>query len=79
MIPGITDTNENVTAIAAFVSGLRGIHHLHVLPFHRTAEQKYRRLNIEYKMNGVMPPTPERIREVEHTFETYGLEVTTEG
>lgn len=78
MIPGITDNDENVTAIAVFISGLRGIHHLHVLPFHRTAEQKYRRLNIEYKMNGVMPPTPERIREVKQAFEAYGLKVTKE-
>lgn len=78
MIPAITDTRENVTAIAIFAAGLRGIRDIQVLPFHRTAEQKYRRLNIEYKMNGVMPPTPERIREVEHTFETYGLKVTTE-
>lgn len=75
MIPGITDTNENVTAVARLVSGLKGIRDIDVLPYHRTAEQKYRRLKLENKMKGVMPPPPERTGEVKDIFVTYGLNV----
>lgn len=75
MIPGITDTDENVTAVAKFLSGLKGIRDIDVLSYHRTAEQKYRRLQLENKLKGVTPPSPERTREVKNIFETYGLNV----
>ena len=75
MIPGITDTIENVTAVAKFVSGLKSIHNIEVLPYHRTAEQKYRRLKLENKMKGVLPPSPERTREVKNIYKSYDLNV----
>ncbi|MDQ1352319.1 MAG: pyruvate formate lyase activating enzyme [Acidobacteriota bacterium] len=75
LIPGITDTNENVTAVAAFVSSLKGIHDINVLPYHETAQHKYRRLNLDYEMEGVTPPSPVHTKEVKKLFETYGLNV----
>ena len=50
LIPGITDTDKNITAAATFVSSLKGIHEINILPYHRTAEEKYRRLKIKNKM-----------------------------
>lgn len=75
LIPGITDTNENVSAVADFVSRLKSIRDIDVLPYHETAQHKYRRLNIDYKMEGMMPPSPEHTGEVKKLFETYGLNV----
>jgi len=75
MIPGITDTTENVTAVAAFASSLKGIRDIDVLPYHEIAQHKYRRLKMENKMEGVTPPPPERTKEVENIFESYGLNV----
>lgn len=78
MIPGITDTEENINAVAAFVSGLKGIRDIHVLPYHKTAEAKYGRLKIENKMPEVEPPPPDRIEYVKKKFESYGLHVIEE-
>lgn len=75
LIPGITDTGENVTAVATFVSGLKGIHDIDVLPYHETARHKYRRLKMADKMEGVTPPSPERTKEIENIFETFGLNI----
>ncbi len=75
LITGITDTTENVTAVAAFVSRLKGIHDIDVLPYHETAQHKYRHLKMDNKMEGVTPPPPERTKEIENIFETFGLKV----
>jgi pyruvate formate lyase activating enzyme len=61
--------------VAAFASALKGIRNIDVLPYHEIARHKYRRLKMENKMEGVTPPTPGRTGEVEHIFETYGLNV----
>lgn len=73
MIPGITDTDENLVAVAAFVSSLKGIHNIDVLPYHTIAEEKYRRMKIENKMACILPPSSERIQEVKKKFESFGL------
>lgn len=78
LIPGITDTDKNITATATFVSSLKGIQKIDVLPYHRIAEKKYRRLKIENKMKGVKPPSTERIEAVKKKFERYGLKVKEE-
>lgn len=75
MIPGITDADENVTAVANFVCSLKSIRDIEVLPYHRTAEQKYRRLQLENKMKGVMPPSPERTAAVKNVFRSFSLNV----
>jgi pyruvate formate lyase activating enzyme len=78
MIPGITDTEENLDAMAAFLSNLKGIRDIDVLPYHKTAEAKYGRLKIENKMSGIQPPSPERIEYVKKKFESSGLNVIRE-
>ncbi|MCP4230192.1 MAG: glycyl-radical enzyme activating protein, partial [bacterium] len=75
LVPGITDTENNVTAVAEFVSRLKGIRDIDILPYHNSAGEKYRRLKIENKMAGVRPPTPGRLLEVKDKFQAYGLNV----
>jgi len=78
MIPGITDTEENIREISVFVSGLNGIRGLDVLPYYKTAAPKYARLKIENRMTGVKPPSGERVKAVITKFESYGLKVNLE-
>lgn len=78
MIPGITDTEKNINAVAVFVSGLKGVRNLNVLPYHRTAASKYARLKIDNKMKGVRPPSGERLWAVIEQFESYGINVNKE-
>jgi pyruvate formate lyase activating enzyme len=75
LIPGVTDTEQNLIAVAEFVSGLEGIRDIEVLPYHKTAADKYRRLKMKDKMKGVTPPGARRIREVKEIFKRYGLNV----
>ncbi len=78
VIPGITDTEENIRAAAVLVSGLKGIRNLDVLPYHKTAASKYARLKIENRMKDAESPSLERIGAIVKTFESYGLNVKKE-
>ncbi len=71
VIPGFTDGEENIAAIGALITELRTLQQIDLLPYHRTAEAKYRRLNLEYRMAGVKPPSPEHMDKVKKLFEKY--------
>ncbi|MBR7111549.1 MAG: glycyl-radical enzyme activating protein [Clostridia bacterium] len=48
LIPGVTDTAENMEAIARFISGL-GVQYIELLPYNSMAGSKYGSLLREYK------------------------------
>jgi len=48
LIPTVTDTEENLSAIAAFVSAL-GVEYVEVLPYNQLAGSKYKSLLREYQ------------------------------
>lgn len=50
IIPGITDTKNNVNEMMEFLKHFKNINEIDLLPYHRFAEKKYLRLNLEYKM-----------------------------
>lgn len=79
LIPGITDTNSNLHAIAEFAGACGGIRQVDLLPFHRIADGKYRRLGMENRMKDLRPPTDERVRAVKGLFESYGFKVKVGG
>jgi pyruvate formate lyase activating enzyme len=75
VIPGITDSEENIKALGTFVSSLKNIDEIDLLPYHRIAEGKYRRLNREDRMKeaAVKPPTAKRMEEIKECFKKYTI------
>jgi pyruvate formate lyase activating enzyme len=73
VIPGITDTEENIKAVGTFVSSLKNISEIDLLPYHRIAEGKYQRLKKENMMKTmkVIPPGDERMEEIKQLFKKY--------
>ncbi len=55
VIAGFNDTKEEISAIAAFASTLPDVRHLHLLPYHRMGEDKYKGLGREYTLSGIPP------------------------
>jgi pyruvate formate lyase activating enzyme len=74
VIPGITDTVENISELAKFLSTLQGIKQIELLPFHDVSE-KYVRLSLEYKMLVRSAPTPETLERIKNVLESAGLDV----
>lgn len=73
VIPGITDTEENIKKVGTFVSSLKNIEEIDLLPYHRIAEGKYLHLKKENKMKEmkVMPPSAEQMDKIQRLFEKY--------
>ncbi len=79
VIPGITDEEENVRRMAEFLRSLGAIDRIDLLPFHKIADAKYRRLDQENRMNGVEPPSEARIAHIQTTLEKKGFRITVGG
>jgi pyruvate formate lyase activating enzyme len=75
VIPGYNDTIANIQAAANFFRGFKNIDHVELLPYHRFAESKYRRLRMHYPLEGVEPPSEEKLAELRRVFEEAGLAV----
>ena len=48
LIPGVNDTEENLTATAELLAGAEHLQKVELLPYHQTAGAKYEMLNKEY-------------------------------
>ncbi|MEI7025036.1 pyruvate formate-lyase-activating protein [Paenibacillus sp. y28] len=62
LVPGITDSYEDLHALGRFIGGLNGVDKIELLPYHRMGVYKWQQLNKTYPLEGV--PTPSE-REVE--------------
>ena len=71
LIPTVTDTDENLEAIAAFMSSL-GVTYAEVLPYNQLAGSKYPGLLREYKPGFVVDRPSHTGEEI---FARYGITV----
>ena len=55
VVPGITDSRDELLHLGEFISGLKTLKALDVLPYHDMGKEKYRALGIEYPLEGTPP------------------------
>lgn len=53
VIPGITDSEEQLSGLGRFIGELSNVKALDVLPYHTLGIQKYRKLDIPYPLEGI--------------------------
>ena len=75
IIPSITDSSENINKIGDYVSKLKYIPRVDILPFNKMGEAKYKRLEKPYLLNNITPPSEERMNEIKKLLETFDLNV----
>jgi len=63
VIPGVNDDEDNLTALSRFLSPL-GLRNVDLLPYHGIAGAKYARLELTYRMEGLLPPTAEHMQTI---------------
>ena len=61
LIPGITDKDEYLHELAAFIKTLDNVARVDVLPYHSMGVFKYEKLGIDYPLKDLEAPTAERI------------------
>lgn len=60
VVPGITDSEDELFRLGEFISGLKTLKALDVLPYHDMAKAKYKELGIPYPLPDTPPLTKEQ-------------------
>lgn len=76
LIPDITDTSDNLTAIADYVLSLNADLHVDLLPFHNYGENKYKMIGMEYTLSGKKRQNNEKLNECLRIFTDRGIDCT---
>ncbi|AHF57595.1 pyruvate formate-lyase-activating protein [Spiroplasma eriocheiris] len=63
LVPGYTDTRENLLGIGNFIKDLKHMEKFEILPYHNMMIPKYNNLNRKFELPEVVPPTREYCRE----------------
>ncbi len=61
LLEGFTDNDEYLKKTKEFINTLSNVEKVEVLPYHTMGEVKYQKLNLEYALKGVNPPSKERV------------------
>lgn len=64
LVPTLTDSQEDLTALKDFVSTLSNVERIDVLPYHTLGMFKWEELGIDYLLKDVPTPTPEQVKKV---------------
>ena len=65
LVPGYTDDEPSLRALADFVRTLTNIERIEVLPYHTMGKYKWQKLGIPYRLEGVEPHTQESVERAE--------------
>ena len=66
----LTDRDDDLIELGKFVKTLKNVDKFEILPYHTMGEFKWRELGIPYKLEGVKPPTKERVQNAKDLMET---------
>lgn len=75
LVPGHTDSPDEIAAIAAFAASLGNVKRVDVLPFHQMGRFKWKALGIRYQLDDVQPPSAAAIQQATSAFAAAGLTV----
>ena len=70
LVPGITDSDEQLTKLKAFINTLESVEKVEVLPYHTMGIVKYEKLGMEYPLKDLAAPTKESVA---HAREILGV------
>jgi len=76
-IPGITETKENMKAMAEFMKSV-GLKDLKYLSFHKLGQHEYEELGMEYAVKDIDSNTPEQDEENKQYFRDLGINIVTD-
>ena len=62
IVPGYTDTVENVVGIAQLIKKILSVEGYELLKYHELGKSKYKALNREYPMQGIKPPSDDEMK-----------------
>jgi pyruvate formate lyase activating enzyme len=77
IVPGYTDSPENIKGIAELCLKLGNVERLDLLPYHRFGEPKYKRLGLKYALEGLQPPGKDEMERLKQVARERGVRLVT--
>lgn len=77
VIPGMNDDEGHLMKLRDYITSVNtgNIQKINLLPYHKIGSSKYRRFNMEWKMEGVEPPAGEKMKQMKEYFSQTGIKV----
>lgn len=79
LIPGITDTESNLSGIADHLSKLKNIRQIDLLPYNKISESKYKRLNKNSLLGQLETQSEEKLVNIKLLFNNLDIPVLLKG
>ena len=76
LIPGVTDTDENLLAIAEFATGLSNLRYYELLNFNPLGESKYRALGAENIHSAARPLSEAKLEHIRGLLRDYPIRIS---
>lgn len=70
LVPDWSDTDEYLTKTRQFIDTLPNVERIDVLPYHTLGIHKWEAMNLDYPLDGIEPPSEERIRNANEILRT---------
>lgn len=65
LVPGGSDNDEYLHRLSDFIDTLNNVEKIEVLPYHELGVYKWENLGLKYPLEGVEPPTEDRVKNAE--------------
>lgn len=65
LVPGGSDNDEYLYRLSDFIATLNNVEKIEVLPYHQLGVYKWENLGLKYPLEGVKPPTEDRVKNAE--------------
>ncbi|MBQ8043697.1 MAG: pyruvate formate lyase-activating protein, partial [Clostridia bacterium] len=62
IVPGITDSKEDLLELKNFINSLKTVEKVELLPYHNLGEYKWNKLGLEYNLTGIRPANSDDIK-----------------
>jgi pyruvate formate lyase activating enzyme len=79
LVPGFNDREDEIRAMLDFLKGFEALEQVDILPYHRYANNKYKRIQVQNRMESFETPSDRQVEDVRRTFESAGYKVMTGG
>jgi pyruvate formate lyase activating enzyme len=74
-VPGLTDNEEDIDALAQFLTTLTNVARVDLLPFHKMGEYKWAELGYTYALADTSEPEKEKVDLAHEIFKKYNLPI----
>ena len=79
LVKDLNDQVEEMTSLALWLGGIKPGLSVHLLPYHKFGESKYKRMDLKYSLQNPTPPEPHTLLRLAKVLKIHSLKPTIKG